>query len=185
MKNYNIFIIAQIKLIGKWKGQDIMYLIVATDRNWAIGKDGGLLVSNPADMKYFRETTMGKTVVMGRKTLETFPGGKPLKDRVNIVITRNKNFCREGVVTAHSREDVLQLVQDLPEDQVFIIGGEQIYRMFLNDCSRAYVTRMRQTFPADTWFPNLDEDPSWELWEESEEVECQGVTFTFCVYRKK
>ena len=162
-----------------------MYLIAATDRDWAIGRDGGLLVENPADMKYFRETTSGKTVIMGRKTLETFPGGRPLKNRVNIVLTRDPGFSREGVTAVHSREEALELVKDLPEDQVFIIGGEQIYRMFLKDCTKAYITRMDQAFPADTWFPDLDRDPEWEVEQESERMECQGVTFTFCIYKRR
>ena len=162
-----------------------MYLIVATGRDWAIGKDGGLLVENPVDMKFFRETTMGKVVIMGRKTLESFPGGTPLKNRVNIVLTRNEDFEREGAIIAHSPDEVRKLVKDYGEDQVFVIGGEQIYRAFLKDCTKAYVTRMRQSFPADTWFPNLDQDPEWELAKESEEMEWNGLRFAFCTYERK
>lgn len=162
-----------------------MYLIVATGRDWAIGRDGGLLVENPVDMKFFRETTMGKVVIMGRKTLESFPGGTPLKNRVNIVLTRNEDFEREGAIIAHSPDEVRKLVKDYGEDQVFVIGGEQIYRAFLKDCTKAYVTRMRQTFPADTWFPDLDQDPEWELAEKSEIMEWNGIQFTFCTYERK
>jgi len=159
-----------------------MYAIVTTGKDWAIGCDGGLLVENPVDMKFFRETTSGKVVVMGRKTLESFPEGKPLKNRVNIVLTRNMEFRREGVVTAHSEDEVRELVKDYAEGEVFLIGGEQIYRAFLRDCTKAYVTRMENTFPADTWFPNLEEDPEWELESESEPMAYGELRFTFCVY---
>lgn len=162
-----------------------MYLIVATGQDWGIGKDGGLLVENPVDMKFFREKTAGGVVVMGRKTLESFPGGKPLKNRVNIVLTRNPAFAREGVITAHSAQEVRERIGRYEDRPVWIIGGEQIYRMFLNDCTRAYVTRMRQSFAADTWFPDLDQAPDWVLAEEGEEQEYAGIRFAFCVYERR
>lgn len=161
-----------------------MYLIVATGLDWGIGKDGGLLVENPVDMKFFREKTTDGVVVMGRKTLESFPGGNPLKNRVNIVLTRNPDFNREGVLTAQSADEVRELIRQYEGRQVWIIGGEQIYRMFLDDCTRAYVTRMRQSFAADTWFPNLDQAPDWVLAEEGEEQTYAGIQFAFCVYER-
>ena len=100
-----------------------MNLIVAVDEKWGIGKDGGLLAHLPEDMKYFRETTRGRTVVMGRRTLESFPGGKPLKNRVNMVLSRDEAYAPEGVRVYHSVEDVLEALRDCREEDVFIIGG--------------------------------------------------------------
>ena len=117
-----------------------MNLIVAVDEKWGIGKDGGLLAHLPEDMKYFRETTSGRTVVMGRRTLESFPGGKPLKNRVNMVLSRNESYSPEGVQVYHRAEDVLEALKDCNEDDVFIIGGGMIYREFLPYCNKAYVT---------------------------------------------
>lgn len=108
-----------------------MNLIAAADENWGIGKNGGLLAHISGDMKYFRETTKGKIVVMGRKTLESFPGGKPLKNRVNIVLTGNKDFVPEGVVICHSVEETLEKLKEYPKEDVFIIGGGMIYKAFL------------------------------------------------------
>ena len=111
-----------------------MNLIAAADENWGIGKNGGLLAHISGDMKYFRETTKGKIVVMGRKTLESFPGGKPLKNRVNIVLTGNKDFVPEGVVICHSVEETLEKLKEYPKEDVFIIGGGMIYKAFLPWC---------------------------------------------------
>ncbi len=113
-----------------------MNLIVAVDEKWGIGKDGGLLAHLPEDMKYFRETTSGRTVVMGRRTLESFPGGKPLKNRVNMVLSRNESYSPEGVQVYHRAEDVLEALKDCNEDDVFIIGGGMIYREFLPYCNK-------------------------------------------------
>ena len=117
-----------------------MNLIVAVDKNWAIGKDNKLLVSIPDDMKFFRETTTGKVVVMGRKTLESFPNGKPLKNRVNIVLTRDPNYEVKDAIIVHSKEELDEELKKYNQDDIFVIGGESIYRMMLNDCKRAFVT---------------------------------------------
>ena len=138
-----------------------MDIIVAVDADWGIGKDGDLLQRISADMKYFREKTTGNVLVMGRKTLESFPNKKPLPNRVNIVLTKNKDYQAEGVVLCHD------LAQLLPQ------------------CERAYVTKIYQTYPADTAFPNLDENPDWELEEKGEMQEEKGVRFSFDVYKKR
>ena len=113
-----------------------MNLIVAVDRNWAIGKDNKLLVSIPDDMKFFRETTTGKVVVMGRKTLESFPNSKPLPNRVNIVITRDMNYDAKGAVVVHSKEELDKELEKYNSDDIYIIGGESIYRLMLDECDR-------------------------------------------------
>ena len=118
-----------------------MNLIVNADKNWAIGKDNRLLVSIPQDMKFFRETTTGKVVVMGRKTLESFPGGQPLKKRTNIVLTTDPNYQAGEAVIVHSMEELLEELKKYPREDIFVIGGESIYRSLLPWCRTAYVTR--------------------------------------------
>lgn len=161
-----------------------MNLIVAADENWGIGKDGGLLTHLPGDMKYFRETTMGHVVVMGRKTLESFPGGKPLKNRTNIVLTRNTDYAPQDVILCHSMEETLKQLEQYDSEDVFIIGGGTIYRQFLPYCERAYVTRILKTFQADTDFENLDADPQWTLASVSDRQEHNGIFYEFRIYRR-
>lgn len=161
-----------------------MNLIVAADENWNIGRDGGLLTHLPEDMKYFRETTKGKTVVMGRKTLESFPDGKPLKNRVNIVLTRNKDYCPDGVQVCHDTGQVLELLRSCDEEEIFIIGGGMIYREFLPYCKKAYVTYLHRAFEADTAFVNLDQEPGWYLESSSGNKEYKGILYEFRIYRR-
>ena len=162
-----------------------MNLIAAVDRNWAIGLENRLLNSIPEDMKFFRTTTMGKTVIMGRKTLESFPGAKPLKNRRNIVITKDAAYEKEGVVIVHSVEEALAAAADTPGDEVYVIGGESIYRQMLPYCDRAYITFMDHAFEADTWFPDLSADPDWVLFSESQRREHEGIEYLFRVYQRK
>lgn len=159
-----------------------MNLIVAVDKNWAIGKDGQLLVSIPEDMKLFRSETMGKVVVMGRKTLESFPGGNPLKNRTNIVITTNKSYQKEGVIVCHSIEDALCELKKYESDDIYVIGGETIYRQFLPYCSVAHVTKIDYEYEADTFFPNLDEDANWSETDSSEEKTYFDLEYYFKKY---
>lgn len=161
-----------------------MNLIVAVDKNWAIGKDNKLLVSIPADMKFFRETTKGNIVVMGRKTLESFPQGQPLKQRVNIVITNNKDYKVKGAVVVNSVEEAVEECKKY-EGEVFVIGGESIYRAMLPYCDTAYVTRIDHAYEADTYFPNLDEDPEWEMTGDSEEQTYFNLEYFFAKYERK
>lgn len=160
-----------------------MKLIVAVSKNWGIGRDNNLLFNIPSDMKFFRESTLNKAVIMGRKTLDSFPGGKPLKNRVNIVLTKDKSFSREGVIVCHTKEEALEILKNY--DDVFVIGGEAIYNMFLDYCDTALVTRVDTFADADKFFKNLDEDDKWKLVYTSEAIEENGHTFRFSRYEKK
>ena len=162
-----------------------MNLIVNVDKNWAIGYKGRLLVSIPEDMKFFRSETTGKVVVLGRKTLATFPGGLPLKIRTNIILTRNPDFTAKGAVVCHDVEEALEELKKYPSEDVYIIGGDTIYRQFLPYCDVAHVTRTDHAYDADAWFPNLDEDPDWELTGQSGEKTYFDLEFTFCRYERK
>lgn len=159
-----------------------MKIIAAVSEDWGIGKDGDLLFSIPKDMKFFREKTLGSAVVMGRKTLDSFPGGNPLKNRTNIVLTNDKDFSRAGVIVCHSKQEVLDTIKNLP--QVFIIGGEMIYSMFLDDCDTAYITKVQAKSDCDKYLDNLDELTQWTLEYETEILEDNGYNFTFCKYTK-
>lgn len=160
-----------------------MHLIVAVDKNWAIGKNNKLMWSIPADMKYFRETTKGNTVIMGRKTLESFPQGQPLKNRVNIVITHNKDYKVKDAVVVHSIEEAIEEAKKY-EGTPYVIGGESIYRAMLPYCDTALITKIDHAFDADTYFPNLDEDEEWEMTKISEEQTCFDLEYYFTVYER-
>ena len=162
-----------------------MNLIVNVDSNWAIGYRGKLLVSIPEDMKFFRSETTGKVVVLGRKTLDTFPGGQPLKNRTNIILTRNPNYQVKGAIICHSVEKVLEELKKYNRDDVYIIGGDSIYKEFLPYCDVAHVTRTDHVYDADAWFPNLEEDPAWVLTGESEEKTYFDLEFRFCRYERR
>ena len=161
-----------------------MNLIVAVDKNWAIGLKGDLLVSIPQDMKFFRETTKGKVVAMGRKTLESFPNGLPLKNRVNIVLTTDKNYNGRGAVLVHSVEEMVAELQKYNEEDIFVIGGETIYRQLLPYCKKAYNTKIDHAYHADTYFPNLDDDPEWEMTGISEEQTYFDLEYVFTIYER-
>lgn len=161
-----------------------MNLIVNVDKNWAIGNKNRLLVSIPQDMKFFREMTTGKVVVMGRKTLESFPGGQPLKNRVNIVLTSDPEYRAGDAVVVHSMEALLEELKKYPEEEIFVIGGESIYRALLPRCTKAYVTKTDHAYDADTWFPNLDEDPQWEMTKTSEEQTYFDLEYYFTIYER-
>ena len=162
-----------------------MNLIVNVDSNWAIGYRGKLIVSIPEDMKFFRSETTGKVVVLGRKTLDTFPGGQPLKNRTNIILTRNPNYQVKGAIICHSVEEVLEELKKYNSEDVYIIGGDSIYKEFLPYCDVAHVTRTDHVYDADAWFPNLEEDPAWVLTGESEEKTYFDLEFRFCRYERR
>ena len=162
-----------------------MNIIVAADKNWGIGRNNELLVSIPADMKMFREETTGKVVVMGRKTLESFPNGLPLKNRTNIVITGNKDYQVKGAVVVHSIEEALKEVEKYPAQDVYCIGGDSIYRQMLPYCDVAHVTKIDFAYEADAYFPDLDEDPDWEVTAESEEQTYFYLEYTLVKYERK
>lgn len=162
-----------------------MKAILSADRNWGIGNRNKLLVSIPSDMKFFRQTTTGKVVVMGRKTLESFPNGQPLKNRINIVLTENPDYRVKDAVIVHSKEELLKTLEQYDTEDVYIIGGESIYRMMLPYCDTVLVTKIDQAFQADTFFPNLDEMEEWEMTEEGEEQTCFDLEFRFTKYERR
>ena len=162
-----------------------MNIIVAADKNWGIGKDNKLLVSIPADMKFFRETTTGNVVVMGRKTLESFPGGLPLKRRTNIVLTKDVNYQVKDAVLVHSVEELLEELKKYDSENVYVIGGDSVYRQLLPYCDIAHVTKIDYAYEADSYFPNLEEDPQWEVTASSEEQTYFDLEYTFVKYQRK
>lgn len=161
-----------------------MNLIVNVDKNWAIGLGSKLLVRIPQDMKYFRSMTTGHVVVMGRKTLESFPESKPLPNRVNIVLTRDQGYQAPGAVVVHSMEELKEELKKYPEEEVFVIGGGQIYRELLPLCDKAYVTKVDRAFDADVYFPDLDQDPQWKMTKVSEEQTYFDLEYVFAVYER-
>ncbi len=162
-----------------------MKAIVCADRNWGIGAENGLLVHIPSDMRFFREKTTGQVVVMGRKTLESLPNGRPLPDRDNIILSRDPALQVRGAAVVHDVDELLGLLSDVDPDRVYVIGGEEVYRLLLPYCDTVYVTKVDYAYRADAFFPDLDEMPEWTLTEESEEQTCFNIEFTFRTYRKK
>ena len=162
-----------------------MKMIAAVDSNWAIGNKNRLLTSIPADMKFFRETTSGHVVVMGRKTLESFPNGLPLKNRINIVLTANPSYEVKDAVIVHSETELLEELKKYEGEEIFVIGGESIYRMLEPYCNVAYITKIDHEYEADAYFPNLDQMPEWRLAKESEEQTCFDLEYTFTVYERE
>ncbi len=161
-----------------------MNLIAAVDRNWAIGYQNKLLVSIPADMRFFRDETTNKVVIMGKKTLDTFPGGQPLKNRVNIVITKKDLKIKDAIVV-HSIEEALEAVKDYKPEDIYIIGGASIYEQMLPYCTVAHITKIDYAYTADTYISNLDQMEDWILAEETEEHTYYDLTYTFCRYERK
>lgn len=162
-----------------------MNLIAAVDKNWAIGLHGKLLVRIPVDMKSFREMTTGKVIVMGRKTLETFPNGLPLKNRVNIVLTKNSDYKIKDAVIVHDMNQLHEELKNYPSEDIFVVGGESVYRQLLDECDTAHITKIDYAYEADAYFPNLDENPEWVLAADSEEQTYFDLEFQFLKYKKK
>lgn len=163
-----------------------MNLIAAVDRNWAIGRNGKLLVSIPQDMVYFRQMTTGKVVIMGRKTLESFPKKKPLRNRAeNIVITRQTDYQAEGATVVHSVEEALNAAARYDTRDVFVIGGGEVYRSLLPYCDTAYITKIDFAYDADTRLPDLDHDPEWEKVRATDELTYFDLVYEFDTYRRK
>lgn len=161
-----------------------MNLIAAVDKNWAIGKNNQLLVRIPMDQKFFRETTTGKVVVMGRKTLESFPNGLPLKNRTNIVLTRNPKYEVKDAIVVHSMEELREELKKYNSEDIYIIGGEQIYKALVDECDVAHITKIEYEYDADAYFPNLDEKPEWKIVADSEEQTYFDLEFFFYKYEK-
>ena len=162
-----------------------MNLIAAVDKNWAIGLKNKLLVSIPADMKFFRETTTGKVVAMGRKTLESFPNQRPLKNRVNIVLTKDTTYQVKDAVIVHDIEQLKEKLAKYPSEDIYVIGGESIYRQLVDECDVAHITKIDYAYEADAYFPNLDEKAEWEITADSEEQTYFDLEYQFLKYEKK
>lgn len=161
-----------------------MNLIVAVDENWAIGSKNDLLVRIPADHKFFREETTGKVVVLGRKTLETFPQKQPLKNRTNIILSSNREYQVKDAMVVHSLEELLEELKKYPLEDIYIIGGESIYRQMLPYCDTAHVTKIDHTYEADAYFPNLDQMEEWIITADSDEQVYFDITYQFLKYEK-
>ena len=163
-----------------------MNLIAAVDNNWAIGKNNQLLVSIPADMKFFRTTTTGKVVVMGRKTLEGLPGGQPLGNRVNVVLSENPAYKIKGAVVCHNIDEALEYLKQFSSEDIYVIGGESIFRQFLPYCNTVYLTHIDYEYDADVKFPvNLWKSQEWEMVEEGEEQTYFSLCYTPEIFVRK
>lgn len=162
-----------------------MNLIVAADNKWGIGRDGGLLASIPTDMKYFKDHTTGKVVVMGRKTLESMPGKRGLPKRTNYVLTTNPDYEAERCIVVNSEDELWEELSQYDPDEVFLIGGAALYNKFYRMCDRLYVTKMDADLNADTFIVNFDEDGDYAVVSESEPVSENGITFRFVVYERR
>ncbi len=161
-----------------------MNMIAAVDRNWAIGRKGRLLVSIPNDLKHFREETMGKVVVLGRKTLQTFPQAMPLSGRTNIILSRNPSFFVKGAQVVHSLDELKLALEPFPSKDIYCIGGESIYRQLLPWCDTAHITRIVHGYEADAYFPNLDREPGWKITADSDEQTYFDMAYTFLMYER-
>lgn len=161
-----------------------MNAIVAVDKNWAIGNKGQLLISIPADMKMFRQETTGKVIVFGRKTIETFPNCKPLPNRVNIVMSTRKDYEVPGATVVHNVEELLEELKQYNTEDVYIIGGDSVYKQMIDYCDTVHVTKIDREYEADAYFPNLDEMPEWSITAESDEQVYFDTTYAFVKYSK-
>ena len=161
-----------------------MNLIAAVDKNWAIGYKNELLVRIPEDQKWFSETTTGKAVIMGRKTLESFPNKSPLKNRLNVVITSDMNYSVPGAVVVHSIDEAVEAVRNYADDDVYVIGGESIYRQMLPLCSTAHITKVDYAYQADAHFPDLDKEEGWKITETSDERTYFDIIYEFVKYER-
>lgn len=161
-----------------------MNAIVAVDSNWAIGNKGQLLISIPADHKMFRQETLGKVIVLGRKTIETFPGGQPLDKRTNVILTANKDYKAGDAIIVHSIEELLEETKKYNTDDVYIIGGASVYEQMLPYVNTVHVTKIDREYQADAFFPNLDKSDEWKITAESEEQTYFDTTYTFLKYER-
>jgi dihydrofolate reductase len=162
-----------------------MNMIAAVDANWAIGRNGQLLVRIPNDHKHFRTETMGKVVVYGRKTLQTFPQGMPLEGRTNVILSRQPGYQVKGAVVVSSLEELFDKLKAYPRGDVYVIGGESVYHQLLPYCHRIHITRIDHSYEADAYFPDLDKDPEWEITADSDEQTYFDIAYTFLRYDRK
>ena len=161
-----------------------MNIIVAVDNNWAIGNKNKLLVSIPNDMKHFRQETTGKVVVLGRKTLETFPQGQPLKNRTNVILSSNQGYKVKDAIVVHSVEELLEELKKYEDEDIYVIGGDSVYKQLLPYCNVAHVTKIDREYEADAYFPDLDKDPDWQITAESDEQTYFDIAYQFLKYER-
>jgi len=159
-----------------------MNIIAAVDQNWGIGFGGKLLISIPDDMKFFREKTQNKVVVMGRKTLQSLPGGIPLKNRINMVLTKSNLQNLKGAIVCESLGSLFKQFKNYDSNDIFIIGGEQIYNLLLPFCKYAYITKIGKAYFADKFLPNLDLLNNWKIIKQSQPMVYNGVGYSFFTY---
>ncbi len=159
-----------------------MNLIAAVDKNWGIGLKGSLLVRIPSDMKNFRNRTIGNVIVLGRKTLEGFPNGQPLQGRTNIILSKNPDFTVRNGIVVHSKEELFKELKNYDNDSIYITGGGKIYEMLYPYCKNAFLTKIDYAYEADTYFPNLDKLPNWNITEESDEETCFSIEYNYVTY---
>ena len=162
-----------------------MNMIVAVDSNWAIGCKNQLLISIPADHKMFRKETLGKVVVLGRKTLETFPNGLPLSQRTNIILSNNNDYKVKDATVVHGIEELLEELKQYDSNDVYIIGGETVYRQMLPYVDTVHVTKIDREYEADAFFPNLDKMPDFKITAVSDEQVYFDTTYTFKKYERQ
>ena len=162
-----------------------MNIIVAVDNNWAIGNKNELLIRIPNDQKHFREETLGKVVVLGRKTLQTFPQGLPLQGRTNIILSKDKHYKVKDAIVVHSTEELLEELKQYPEEDVYIIGGVSFFGELVPYCNVVHVTKIDHEYEADSYFPNLDADENWEITADSDEQTYFDIAYQFLRYERK
>lgn len=160
-------------------------MLVAVDRNWGIGKEGDLLIKIPEDMKFFKDISINNVIIMGRKTFESLPNRKPLVNRVNIIITSDKNYKVENAIVVNSIEEAIEKAKEYKDLEIINIGGGKIFNQMIDHCDIAYVTYIDREFEADTFCPRIDQLPDWKLESESEEKTYLDIKYYFRKYSKK
>ena len=160
-----------------------MKAIVAVDKNWAIGNKGKLLERIPDDMKFFRKMTLNKVIIMGRATFESFPGCKPLKNRINVVLSSTATYEDKDIVLCRNKQEAMEFLKPYNGDDIFVIGGEAIYREFLPYCDEVYVTKINKEHEADRFFPVLDSEKDWDMVKCSEVYSYNGMEYKICLYK--
>ncbi len=162
-----------------------MNLMAAVDENWAIALKGSLLVRIPSDGKFFQQTTADGVVVMGRRMLENFSNSLPVSGRTTLVLSKNQSLSVRGALVVHSVEETLDKLKEYGDREVYVIGGNSVYRQFLPYCGKAYITKIHHIYDADTYLPDLDQDPDWVLTADSEEQTYFNLEYYNLIYERK
>ena len=162
-----------------------MNLIAAVDKNWAIGYKDKLLIRIPNDQRFFRYKTINKVIIMGRKTFESFPNRLPLKERLNIILTSDVNYKISNTIVLNCLDDLYDELKKYDTEDIYIIGGESIYKQMIDKCNTAYITKINSEFEADSFLPNLDNDPKWEIINKSEKRTYADIQYIFYTYKRR